>query len=326
MTPFLSPNNRTLYFASNGHEVLGSRDIFVSHRLEDNWQKWTKPKNIGGIVNSEGMELSFQFIDKNIGLYTTTQNSDGYGDIRFKNFNENEMLTLMPDTLITDPEINIPLINLKEVTELKPDSKIVTIYGTVTNANDNKFLNAAIKINNDRDFNKTLQTDENSGEYSIQLFSNANYQLVIVADGYLSKHERLELINPETMMVEMNFILYPIEAGTTVNLDHVRFYQSTADLIETSYDQLDIVAQMMLDNPQIEIQLSGHTDNRGGFKLNLELSERRVIKVMDYLLSKGIDQNRISGKGYGSTRPIASNAGEETRKLNRRVEFTIIKD
>ena len=83
---------------------------------------------------------------------------------------------------------------------------------------------------------------------------------------------------------------------------------------------------MMLQNPDIEIELAGHTDNRGSQKLNLELSEQRVQVVKKYLAEKGVKEKRVNGQGYGGAKPIASNASEETRKLNRRVEFTIIKD
>jgi len=82
----------------------------------------------------------------------------------------------------------------------------------------------------------------------------------------------------------------------------------------------------MQQNPGIEIELGGHTDNRGAAKANLKLSQERVDKVKQYLVENGIEEDRIKGKGYGSIKPIASNKSEETRKLNRRVEFTILKN
>ena len=81
----------------------------------------------------------------------------------------------------------------------------------------------------------------------------------------------------------------------------------------------------MKDNPTVEIQLEGHTDNQGDFNLNLQLSQDRVTEVKKYLTSKGIDEKRISVKGWGSTKPVASNVTEDKRKLNRRVEFVVVK-
>ena len=78
-------------------------------------------------------------------------------------------------------------------------------------------------------------------------------------------------------------------------------------------------------NTSIKIELAGHTDNRGIPSQNVKLSQARVDKVKSYLVSKGIEGKRISGKGYGGSKPIASNETEETRQLNRRVEFTIKK-
>ena len=81
----------------------------------------------------------------------------------------------------------------------------------------------------------------------------------------------------------------------------------------------------MIQNPTVKIKLAGHTDNRGDAKQNLQLSKERVSAVKDYLVKKGIAKKRISGKGYGGTKPIAGNNDPTTRKLNRRVEFTIVK-
>ena len=113
--------------------------------------------------------------------------------------------------------------------------------------------------------------------------------------------------------------------GTTVQLEHVLFKRGTTELLESSFKELDLIAQMMIDNPGMDIQLEGHTDNQGNAKLNKILSQERVDAVIEYFSAKGIGDNRLSGKGYGGTKPIASNANEETRRLNRRVEFTIVK-
>jgi outer membrane protein OmpA-like peptidoglycan-associated protein len=96
-------------------------------------------------------------------------------------------------------------------------------------------------------------------------------------------------------------------------------------LLKESNQELDMVVTFMKENPTVTIELSGHTDNRGIHADNVKLSQQRAEKVKDYLISMGIDARRISGKGYGGIKPIANNDNEETRKLNRRVEFTIKK-
>ena len=81
----------------------------------------------------------------------------------------------------------------------------------------------------------------------------------------------------------------------------------------------------MKEHPNMEIQMNGHTDNQGNAKLNVELSENRVKAVKEYLVTRGIDPHRIKGKGYGGSKPIASNSSEATRRLNRRVEMVVLK-
>jgi len=122
------------------------------------------------------------------------------------------------------------------------------------------------------------------------------------------------------------YLLTPLEVGTTITLNKVYFERSTAQLLDDSFSELNRVAEMMSENPGVKIELSGHTDNQGSSKLNLQLSQERVDIVKQYLTEHGIDGSRIRGKGYGGTKPVASNASEETRKLNRRVEFTILKN
>ena len=109
-------------------------------------------------------------------------------------------------------------------------------------------------------------------------------------------------------------------------MNKVYFQRGTSDLLSESFTELDRVVDMMAENPTVKIELSGHTDNQGSSKLNIKLSQERVEKVKLYLTEHGIDTRRIKGKGYGGSKPVASNAAEETRKLNRRVEITILKN
>jgi len=123
----------------------------------------------------------------------------------------------------------------------------------------------------------------------------------------------------------MNFKLQPVEIGTTVNLKDVLFEQGKTNLLAQSYPELNLVISFLKTNPKVRIELAGHTDNRGIPGQNVKLSQARVDKVKAYLVSMGIESKRISGKGYGGAKPIASNDTEETRLFNRRVEFIIKK-
>jgi outer membrane protein OmpA-like peptidoglycan-associated protein len=150
-------------------------------------------------------------------------------------------------------------------------------------------------------------------------------RIEVKAEGYIGDEMTVNVAAGEEGALDTDFELIPLEVGVTVQLPNVLFERSTTNLLDQSYEELDRVVKLLNDYPDMEIALSGHTDNQGSARLNLELSEDRVDTVILYLVGNGIARNRLSGKGYGGTKPIASNRSEATRKLNRRVEFTIVK-
>ena len=119
--------------------------------------------------------------------------------------------------------------------------------------------------------------------------------------------------------------MVPFMVGQTVKLNNIFFQQSKYYLRTSSYPELARLMRIMRDYPTVEIKIGGHTDNQGDPALNLKLSIDRVNEVRKYLIGKGITPTRITTEGYGGTKPVASNDQEDTRALNRRVEFTITK-
>ena len=111
-----------------------------------------------------------------------------------------------------------------------------------------------------------------------------------------------------------------------MTLNAVFFEQSKAEMLSESFAELDRIVKVMKENPTMEIMLEGHTDNQGDWNANLQLSKERVEEVKKYLTAGGIDLKRVQTQGFGSTRPIASNNSEEKRRLNRRVEVTIVRN
>ena len=167
--------------------------------------------------------------------------------------------------------------------------------------------------------------EDSSGPFEFNLPAAGQYELTVIAEGYISKNVVVVITQNQDSVYPVIIVLDPIAVGTTVQLEYVLFKRGTTELLESSFKELDLVARMMIDNPGMEIKLAGHTDNQGNARLNKTLSQQRVDTVVDYLNKKGIDPERLSGKGYGGSRPIASNANEDTRSLNRRVEFTVVK-
>lgn len=297
-SPFLSADNKTLYFASNGRPGYGDVDIYMSRRLSDRWDQWSEPVNLGLGINTVGFDA-----------YYTLPASGDYG----------YMVSNIQSEGLTD------IIRFKLPENVKPDP-VVLIQGKVLNARTQKPLEAIIRFNDlsSRREVGEARSDPRTGDYRIVLPAGRKYGYHAEAGGFLSISENLEVVNlSEYSELRRDLLLVPIEIGESIQLRNVFFEQSKAVLLPESYPELDRLVRIMKDNRTLEIQLEGHTDGRGDPKANLVLSEERVEAVKKYLVAKGISEKRIEGKGFGGARPVVSNDTEENRQLNRRVEFKI---
>jgi outer membrane protein OmpA-like peptidoglycan-associated protein len=174
--------------------------------------------------------------------------------------------------------------------------------------------------------NEIKKYEPTTGTFSFVVSLNDIYDFLPEAPGYISINETIDLSNAISYQeIKKDFYLVPIEVGNKGILNSFSFEQGEAKLQPSLMKNLDRIVQVMKEYPALEILFEGHTDNQGDFQLNMKLSEDRVSVVKKYIINQGISALRIKTKGWGPTRPIASNASEERRRLNRRVEFTIIK-
>lgn len=172
----------------------------------------------------------------------------------------------------------------------------------------------------------SAETSPVDGSYTIVLPSGVHYGYRAEAPNYLAESDNLDVTDRQKYSeVNQDLFLVPFAVGQTIKLNNIFFAQSKYYLRENSYPELQRLIRTLKEYTTVEIKLEGHTDNQGDPVLNLKLSQDRVNEVKKYLVSKGISTNRISTEGYGGTKPVASNDQEETRKLNRRVEFRITK-
>ena len=325
MTPFLAEDKKTLIFATNGIAGLGSRDLFISERQDDSWRNWSEPASLGSKVNTPGTELSFSFRPGDEYAYlVSTQNSEGYGDIKRVKITADIVagqLDSIPQVIAAPVAAITPEETLTEIEET-PAPDLTEVKGTVRDAKSLSAIAATISVTGGQNEKKELLSGQN-GEFTIQLLKRQSYTIKVAAKGYLEEQLTIETFDEEER--NQTVLLQPLSEGNTITLSHVLFEQGTPDMVKGSEAELDRVVNMMKENAEVQIYITGHTDNQGPAKANIELSEQRVESVIEYLTSKGVEPTRLSGKGFGPTRPIASNASEETRKLNRRVEFTIVK-
>ncbi|MFN8356224.1 MAG: OmpA family protein [Spirosomataceae bacterium] len=299
-TPFVAADNKTLYFSTAGHAGYGSNDIFLTRRLDETWTKWSAPENLGAAINTPEWDGYFTIPASGDYAYLCSQEESlGLEDI----------------------------YRLKLYPAIKPEP-VAIISGNVYDFVSKKPIGADVLANvlvDNKEVGKT-DYDPQTGEYKMVVPLRETYSIIASKKGYMPLSESIDLAKEKNYReIKKNLYLIPIAPGQKIVLNHVFFEQSKFELLPASYPELDRILQIMKDNPTVEIQLEGHTDNQGDFNLNLQLSQDRVTEVKKYLTSKGIDEKRISVKGWGSTKPVASNVTEDKRKLNRRVEFVVVK-
>lgn len=300
---FLAPDLKTLYFSSNGYYGFGGYDIYMTKRLDESWQSWSKPVNLGPIVNSEEDEFCFVITE------------DGRFAYGYKYFNDKK-------------KHDIYVIGLPPDADLLKNEPVIRIKGKITNADTKVPISARLIIidNTTKKEMAAVQTNEVAGTFEIVLPKGTQYSMNVSMSGYISASENI-VVNADTLFQDAtkDVALIPIEVGKTVKLNNLLFQRGQAEMLETSFAELDNVVSFMEENPTVIIQLEGHTDNQGDPKGNVILSERRVRTVRQYMVKNGISQKRVFLKAYGGTKPLFSNGTEESRKLNRRVEFMILK-
>lgn len=299
-SPFLASDGVTLYFASDRPGSKGSTDIYMTKRLDDSWTNWSEPKNIGDNINSEGGEIYYSI--------------DAAGKYAYIVSDKNTL-----------GERDIVKILLKE--EQKPDP-VVLVYGNVYNKKTNEPLEAAITYETLGDKSEIVgiaRSNPEKGEYKIVLPYGQLYGFSAESKGFMSVSDNIDLRYVEEYKeIKRDLYLVPIEIGQTVRLQNIFFDHNKAILRPESFPELERVVKLMNDNKSMKIEVAGHTDSDGSDEFNQKLSDNRAKAVMEYLVQKNISQSRVVYKGYGESKPIATNDTDEGKQLNRRVEFTVL--
>jgi len=289
-SPFLAKDGHTLYFASSGFSGYGGTDIYTSQRLDNSWQKWSKPENLGPSINSSLDEKHFNIPTHGRYAYFTKYLEEDNADV-FR-----VELPLFEEPVAPPAPISVNA-NLVDKTTGEP------IIGSLTLSNSNMTLNGK--------------------SFKVNMLAGKIYQCVIEAEGYVTHNETIDL-NGKTPGEILEFEIRMKRTVETLIFEKINFSSNHAWLLEESFDDLNEIIRILKENPEIHIEVASHTDNIGDEKTNLELSKLRSEAIFGYLTQTGnIDPDRIMLKWYGETQPIATNETPEGRSKNRRVEFTI---
>lgn len=305
-TPFLHPDGKTLYFSSDGHTGLGKSDVFKSVRLSDtSWTEWSVPVNLGKEINTAEEDWGYKISTDGKHAYFSTIADMGFG------------------------EEDIYYVDLPE--EVQPESDVVTINGKVLDENGNP-VEATIRwedVEAQREVG-VAKTDPVTGEYFIALPTGRYYAYYADVKGYYSIVNYLDLTAAKAFeQVETNMSVISIEelkrSGKAIKIENIFFDSGKWDLKEESFEALNLLYRFMHANPEVLVEINAHTDNVGSDDFNQHLSEKRAGSVVEYLIKKGVDPSKLVPQGFGESQPVADNATEEGRALNRRVEFRLRK-
>jgi len=346
-TPYLAADGRTMYFSSDRPGGLGSQDIYMTKRLDETWGSWRKPVNVGAPINTEEYDAYYSLSAKgDYAYFLSSKNSLGKKDI-FRVALEKEEV-LMPPVLATtkgdagkkeavgNKEVSAPVLmeqNVKNspmIGSSKTSDPVVLLSGKVMNTTTQTVPEGASVTYEDLKTGQLLGTakpDPVSGVYKLVLPYGVNYGITAKANGFLPSSINLDLSKLSGRYLELDerdLAMAPIKKGSSMTVNNLFFELGKADLTAESEPELKRLVQVMRENGQLTIEISGHTDNTGTDEINNKLSQARADAVKNYLQASGIQSTRIQSKGYGSFKPKASNETDEGRQANRRVEFAIL--
>ncbi len=343
-TPFLSADGKTLYFSSDRPGGQGSQDIYLTRRLDDTWQHWRKPQNLGAPINTEEYDAYYSISAKGDYAYFMS----GKGSLGKKDIFRLAIESPPGGGLVKESEgkdsggkiINAPAdaamadsrfdpSSTRSVTSQESDP-VVLLSGTVLNQQTGKVPEDAYVTYEDLSNGKVLgqaKPDPTTGKYKLVLPYGKNYGITAKAKGLIPTSTNLDLTTVRGRYLELDdrdLSMVPLVKGNTATINNLFFDLGKATLKPESEPELKRILQVMKENTALVIEISGHTDNTGSDEINNKLSLERANAVRENLLKGGIDQARIKTKGYGKSKPKADNATEEGRQINRRVEIEIL--
>jgi len=298
-SPFIHPDGKTLYFASDEHLGLGKHDLFVTTVLDEEGN-CSEPVNLGYPINSTEDDVSLMVSANGKLAYYASGMEGGFGEWDLYRFELPEEVRPVSVTyskgLVYDRDTKAPLGAKFELIDLETQKTVVESYADKTN-----------------------------GEFLVSIPVDRDYALNVSAKGYLFFSENFSLKEQaEQDAYAFDVPMIPIQKGERVVLKNIFFETNKYALKPTSKAELDKLVAFLNNNAAVSIEIGGHTDNVGSKQYNQDLSEKRAKSVYEYLVEQGIVADRLAFKGYNFEEPVATNDTEEGRAQNRRTEFKIL--
>lgn len=286
--PFIADDNTTLYFASSGRQGLGGYDVYMIDLA-----KGTDAVNMGKPINTEKDDFAFTFNKaKNLGFLSSNRNGND-------------------DIFSATPICGVDLLVI------------------VTNARTGEILpNAKVSVVDEKKNTLSTETSNDKGEVNFRVECDKIYSIQATKDGY--EGNVFPVAKSKGPIAKVDAPLQPIDVivtPTEIVLKPIYFEYDKSNITQEGAFELDKLVQVMKNNDKLVIFAKSHTDSRGSDDYNLSLSDRRAKATVQYVISKGIPAERISGKGFGESelKVQCEPCTEEQHAQNRRSEFLIVK-
>ena len=300
VSPFIHVNGQTLYFASKGFPGFGGYDLFSVEYANGNW---SRPKNLGWPVNTPEDQIS---------LFVTADGKKAYYSL--DSYDQNG-----------SPESRIYYFDIPP--EISVSNRSFYVKGTVRDEKTKAPIKARVELRDvvKNELVSVVSSDSIFGEYIMILTEGSEYALYVEHPGYIFESRNFNLPKgSEYKPVVMDFLLKKSETGAITTLNNIFFETDSYALKDRSLTELEKIAAYLKRNPDLKIEISGHTDDVGSNEYNQILSLNRAAAVYNNLLDQGVKEERLSYKGYGKTQPAFPNDSDENRSKNRRIEFKIV--
>ncbi|WP_400192704.1 OmpA family protein [Hymenobacter sp. B81] len=357
-SPVLSPDGQTLYFASSRPGGQGGNDLYKATMGANN--RFSAPENLGDQINTPGNE-NFPAVAPDGTLYFSSDGHPGLGKLDLFRVEKNGKVTNLGAPINSNGDDFAPYLTANDMGVFasnraggkgsddlymfrKKPLKLVTFYaeGKVVGVNGKTGTSAPLAnetvdvLNSAGQKVQSVQTGAD-GSFKVKLDSSATYALVADRTGYFTARQGVSTVGrtpaQDQLPNEMNDISIPVNLTLTeivknkaIVVENIFYDYNKWDIRPDAAAELDKMVQTLVDNPEISIELSSHTDARGKDAFNQTLSQKRAQSAVDYIISKGIAKTRITAKGYGETKPVIKTAKtEEEHQKNRRTEFKVTK-
>lgn len=294
VSPFYHPLYHVLYFSSRGQLLnFGDFDIYKTYKVGGRWQE---PKNIGPLVNGKGSEYYFTIDRESKNLYYARSEAQELNNLDLYSF--------------PLPMEAQPLATTK-------------VEGTLMDSVSNKPLNGIVSIiDTDNGVEVASKFIRPDGTFDFELMEGSHYAMLIQSPDFFSVEKQFALRGDTVMTLLTNSIDYKLP----LIFKNLEFEQNKSNVLPSMYPTLDRIAVFLVDHPTFRLSIAGHTDSRGDPDVNEKLSQDRAEAIRKYIERKGkLAPNRIESFGYGSSKPLKDELTDADAKVNRRVEFKLIK-